>query len=263
MERLTALLFATVIVMSGLNSAALLMATLHDSPEDVTVTLDLEGLLPSLGTAVKPEQTAKPATAVKPAPEPVKVNPRKDTRWLISQLFNANSYLVVGDDAYCTDVLGTAKISHGLALGGAAQNPEGRTDKILTRRERDQGNLIIVGGPGVNPAAVEFGGYLGITYTLKRRASFTIHCEGRSIYLDLTKYPTEDICIIYLGKFNTRNVLMVWGYGWRGTYAGSMFLGDPANWEKYMGAHMLLLRWKDYNMDGLVQMSEITVEQNA
>jgi hypothetical protein len=168
-----------------LNSAALLMATLHDSPEDVTVTLDLEGLLPSPEIVEKPEITTKPSVDPKPAPEktnePAKVNPRKDTRWVISQLFNANSYLVVGDDAYCTDVLGTAKISHGLALGGAAQNPEGRTDKILTRRERDQGNLIIVGGPAVNPAAVEFGGYLGITYTLKRRASFTIHCEGRSI----------------------------------------------------------------------------------
>jgi hypothetical protein len=260
MERLTALLFATVIVMSGLNSAALLMATLHDPPEDMTVTLDLEGLLPA-GNVYNPEQTGEPATATKP--EPPKINPRKDTNWVVSQLFSTNSYFVVGDDAYCTDVLGTAKISHGLALGGAAQNPEGRTDKILTRRERDQGNLIIVGGPGINPAAVEFGGYLGITYTLNHRVSFTIHCERRSIYLDLTKYPSEDICIIYLGKFDTRNVLMVWGYGWQGTYAGSMFMGDPANWEKYRGSHMLLLRWKDYNMDGLVQMSEITVEQHA
>ena len=28
----------------------------------------------------------------------------------------------------------------------------------MGRKERDQGNLIIVGGPAVNPAAIEFGG---------------------------------------------------------------------------------------------------------
>jgi hypothetical protein len=150
-----------------------------------------------------------------------------------------------------------------LALGGISENPEGRTDTFLTHRERDQGNLIIVGGPAVNPAAVEFGGYFGISYKEKSRVSYTIFCERRSIYLDLANYPHEDICIIYLGELSTRNVLLVWGYGWRGTYAGSVFMGDPANWQAYEGAHLLLLRWKDYNRDGYVQMTEIIVEQYA
>jgi len=78
--------------------------------------------------------------------------------------------------------------------------------------------------------------------------------------VNLTRYPHEDVCIIYLEKFDTRNVMLVWGYGWQGTYAGSVFLGDPANWQEYEGAHLLLLRWKDYNRDGLVQIEEVTVE---
>lgn len=189
-----------------------------------------------------------------------KANPEKATLNCVTSLFDTNSYFVTGDTAYCTDVLGTAKISYGLALSGTSQNPEGRTDLILGRKERDQGNLIIVGGPAVNPAAIEFGGYCGISYEIKERVSFTITCERKSIYLDLTRYPHEDICIIYVEKFDTRNVMLVWGYGWQGTYAGSTFMGDPLNWEEYEGAHLLFLRWKDYNRDGLVQMGEIIVE---
>jgi len=147
-------------------------------------------------------------------------------------LFDSNSFYVVGDNAYCTDVLGTAQISYGLAQGGSLQSPEGRTDMILTRQERDTGNLIIVGGPGINEAAQEFGGYLGISYDRTPHTSFTIHCERKSIYLDSTHYPYEDVCIIYVGEFSSRNVMLVWGYGWQGTYAGSVFLRDPGNWEK-------------------------------
>jgi len=39
-----------------------------------------------------------------------------------------------------------------------------------------------------------------------------------------------------------------------------VFLRDPGNWEEYEGAHLLLLRWRDSNRDGLIQMEEITVE---
>ena len=37
----------------------------------------------------------------------------------INSFFQENSYFVIGEKAYNTDVLGTAKISYGLALGGA------------------------------------------------------------------------------------------------------------------------------------------------
>ena len=195
---------------------------------------------------------------------------RKVTQWLhgstgeaLPQLFDTSSYLVVGDDAYCTDVLGTAKISYGLALGGSSQNPEGRTHTILTNTEHDTGNLILVGGPAINPVAAEFDGYFSITYNYDSGGNppvFEISAEGSTITLNLNDYPNQDICIVYLAEYNGRNVMLVWGYGWRGTYAGSAFMGDPANWQAYEGAHMLMLRWTDSNADGLVQMSEITVE---
>lgn len=174
--------------------------------------------------------------------------------------FSTNSFFVVGNDAYCTDVLGTGKIAYGLAAGGVTENPEGRTHTILTTTEHTTGNLIGVGGPAINPIAVEFDTVFGVSYAYNPGVSFYIFCEEKSIYLNLTQYPTQDICVVYIGDENSRNVMLAWGYGWQGTYAGSMFMGTPANWQAYQGAHLLLLRWTDSSGDGLVQMSEVVVE---
>jgi hypothetical protein len=182
----------------------------------------------------------------------------------LASLFYSNTYFVAGNQAYCTDVLGSAKIAFGLAKGGVYENPEGRTDTILTSLEHMRGNLITVGGPAINPLSVEFGSKFGITYNYVQGRSFQIFCEGRSIYLDLTQYSYEDICIVYVGRYTsqyTQNIMLVWGYGWQGTYAGSVFIGNPATWQAYSGAHLVMLRWRDLNGDGLVQTGELLVEQ--
>ncbi|KYK35138.1 MAG: VCBS repeat-containing protein [Theionarchaea archaeon] len=184
----------------------------------------------------------------------------------IATLFDTYTFFVAGDNAYCTDVLGSAKIAFGLARGGTSGNPEGRTDLILTTTEHDTGNLIPVGGPGINPIADEFDGYFGITWNYDPGAIppvFQIFAEGYTLTLNLNDYPGEDICIVYIAEHNNRNVMLVWGYGWRGTYAGSAYIGDPSKWALHTGAHMLMIRWIDGNGDGLVQMGEIAVEQSV
>jgi hypothetical protein len=263
-DGIIALIVGMVLVMSGFNSVVLLIAM--DNPaEPITVTVDLTGLKPGLNPG--------PITELEGLQEDVQntdeTHPEDAAREAgqiqtpalhrLSPFFSTNSYFVVGDKAYCTDVLGTAKISYGLAAG-TAENPEGRTDSVLTELEHDTGNLIIVGGPAVNSVATEFGRYFRITYENHPDVSFKINAENKSIFLDLTEYPKEDICLVYLGHHKGRNVLMVWGYGWEGTYAGSVFAADPGTWEEYEGAHMFMLRWNDLNRDGLVQKSEITVE---
>ncbi len=184
----------------------------------------------------------------------------------LADLFSSGSLFVAGDQAYCVDVLGSAKIAFGLAEAGTLENPEGRTDLILTTAEHNTGNLIPVGGPAISPVADEFDNYFGITYNYDPGGSppvFEISADGVTITLDLTDYPGEDICIVYVAEHNGRNVMLVWGYGWQGTYAGSVFIGDPENWQTYAGAHVLMLRWVDQNGDGLVQSHEITVEHSA
>jgi hypothetical protein len=180
----------------------------------------------------------------------------------LATYFATSTFMVAGDNAYCTDVLGSAKVAYGLSDGGVTENPEGRTDVILTTTEHDTGNLIPVGGPAINPVADEFDTVFGITYTYVAGTSFTIFADGYSLNLNLANFPQRDICLVYLGEDSGRTVMLVWGYGWRGTYAGSAFIGNPDNWAAYTGAHMLMLRWIDSNGDLLVQMGEITVEQS-
>ena len=176
--------------------------------------------------------------------------------------FATNSFLVAGDAAYCTDVLGSARIAFGLAQGGVMENPEGRTDQLLTQEEFDTGNLITVGGPAINPVTDYFDNAFGVEYTYVPGETFEIWVLSCTITLDLTQYPHEDICVVYLRELSGRNILLVWGYGWQGTYAGSTFIGDPENWQVYSDSHMLQLRWTDTNGDGLVQMNEISVEHH-
>jgi hypothetical protein len=263
-DGIIALIVGMVLVMSGFNSVVLLIA-MENSTESITVAVDLTGLEPNMDPGPVTELEGLPDEVQHTGETQLEEDDHEVSQiqtpalHRLSPLFNTNSYFVVGDKAYCTDVLGTAKISYGLAAG-TAENPEGRTDSVLTELEHDTGNLIIVGGPAVNPIATEFGRYFRITYENHPDVSFKINAENESIFLDLTEYPKEDICLVYLGHHKGRNVLMVWGYGWEGTYAGSVFAADPETWELYEGAHMFMLRWNDLNRDGLVQKSEITVE---
>ncbi len=178
--------------------------------------------------------------------------------------FNTYTFLVAGDTAYCMDVLGAGKIAFGLAEGGVTESPEGRTDLLLTQQEFDTGNLIPVGGPAINPVTGHFNLAFGVEYNYDPGGTppvFEISAVGVTITLNLEDYPGEDICIIYLREHNGRKVMLVWGYGWRGTYAGSLFIGNPENWETYYQSNMVMLRWRDSNGDRLVQVDEIHVEQ--
>ncbi|MBU7026563.1 MAG: hypothetical protein HXS48_06445, partial [Theionarchaea archaeon] len=131
----------------------------------------------------------------------------------IPSLFDSDNFHVVGDTAYCTDVLGTANLSWIFGFH-SGEIPEGRTDRILPYNEYERGNLLITGGPAVSPLAEEFGNYFGITYTYYPGVSFEIFCEGESIFLDLRDYPHRDIALVYLGREieNERTILLVWGY---------------------------------------------------
>lgn len=121
-------------------------------------------------------------------------------------------------------------------------------------------NIIIVGGPRAVYVTDAVNQAFGITYTYKPEDTFEIQCEGASIVLDLDKYPLEDICIVYIGEYNQKKTMLIWGYGQEGTKAGVLFAGDPEMWQPFKNARMLMLRWRDGNNDSTVQVSEVTVE---
>ncbi len=181
----------------------------------------------------------------------------------IPSLFGGFAFHVVGDQAKCTDVLGTANVSWAFGDQGI-DRPEGKTDILLTAYEHSYGNLIPVGGPAINPVADECDQYFGITYYYDPNPYnpiFQIFAEGHTITLDLDYYPLRDVCIVYIGQYNNRTILLIWGYGWQGTYAGTIFMSNPANWTYYAGCHLLLLKWyDDLNPDGFIQYYEIIAE---
>ena len=176
----------------------------------------------------------------------------------IPSLFDSDNVHVVGDTAYCTDVLGTANLSWIFGFH-SVEIPEGRTDRILPYEEYERGNLLLTGGPAVNPLAEEFDQYFNVSYDYQPGLYFQIMSDGQSLRLNLSEYPHKDICIIHLGHHNNRNVLIIWGYGWQGTYAGTLFMTYPSYWNIFSNYHMLLLEWEDQNWDGLVQIDEILV----
>jgi hypothetical protein len=269
-DRMISLVLILVVVMSGVNSVVVLVAV-GDSgvPGHITVTVDPAMLFSELQESPVPIPTVYSVEEDEPETEYESdiadvdnTDHLRETFHTLATLFRKNSYLIVGEKAETPDVLGAANISYALAWGGCQQNPESRTDMLLTDEEHDTGNLIVVGGPAVNELAVELGKLLRITYEYNINESFKINAESKSIYLDLEKYPEEDICIVYLREFRGRNILMVWGYGWQGTLAGSIFVANPDTWKDYEDCRMVFLRWKDLNEDGLIQESEITVEES-
>ncbi|KYK36988.1 MAG: hypothetical protein AYK18_11080 [Theionarchaea archaeon DG-70] len=210
-------------------------------------------------------QVTYPYPHTLPAPPPGDWFLYDPTFGYMSYLFGGNGFHVVGDQAYCTDVLGTANVSW--VFGKYyMERPEGRTHTILQDIEHNSGNLLITGGPAVNPVADEFDQYFNISYVYQPNQPdpfFEISSDGYTLRLDLDDYPYKDICIIHLGRQSSRNVLLVWGFGWEGTYAGTLVVADSSFWSTYSGYHMLLLEWIDTNLDGLVQLSEVSVKYAA
>ena len=80
------------------------------------------------------------------------------------------------------------------------ERPEGRTHTLLSSTEHQTGNLIITGGPAVNPAAQEFDNYFDISYVYCPGSFFQITTDTYTLTLNLSDYPHKDIFIIHLGK---------------------------------------------------------------
>ncbi|MBU6999100.1 MAG: hypothetical protein HXS42_15750, partial [Theionarchaea archaeon] len=196
-DRMISLVLVLVVVMSGVNSVVVLVAVSDsDVPGHITVTVDPATLLSGLQESPAPllefyslddfdsEVDYEPEYS-----EADNTNSLRETFHTLASLFRKNSYLIVGEKAETPDVLGAANLSYALAWGGCQENPESRTDMLLTNEEHDTGNLIVVGGPAVNEIAVELGRLLRITYEYNINESFKINAESQSIYLDLEKYP--------------------------------------------------------------------------
>jgi hypothetical protein len=184
-DRMISLVLVLAVVMSGVNSVVVLVAV-GDSgvPGHITVTVDPATLFSELQESPVPApeiysaEEDEPETDYKSDIVDVdNTDHLRETFHELATLFRGNSYLIVGEKAETPDVLGAANISYALAWGGCQENPESRTDMLLTDEEHDTGNLIVVGGPAVNELAVELGKLLRITYEYNINESFKINAS--------------------------------------------------------------------------------------
>ncbi|KYC50676.1 MAG: hypothetical protein AMQ22_01422 [Candidatus Methanofastidiosum methylothiophilum] len=121
--------------------------------------------------------------------------------------------------------------------------------------------LVVVGGPVINSKTKELNDAFGIMY---EETQDRVLITAKDLTLSKPKIGSgEDIGIIYFGKSNNSNVLMLWGASREGTFAAGLILEDPTNLQKYGNSQFLLLKWKDNNGDQFVQKDEITITSEA
>lgn len=169
--------------------------------------------------------------------------------------FATDLVLITGENAHYTDILGCTKIAY------AIDEINSVNSITMAAEPLNSGNIICAGGPAINPYTKYYDEYFGITYEYTPGNQFTIKSEGHSVSLNTGTCEHEGICIVYLGEHNNQYILLVWGYSWRCTYAGTLFISDAETWQKYHDAHVLLLTWRDTNRDGHVQKSEVSVKE--
>lgn len=121
--------------------------------------------------------------------------------------------------------------------------------------------LVVIGGPVINSKTKELNDAFGIMY---EETQDRVLITAKDLTLSKAKIGSgEDIGIIYFGKSNNSNVLMLWGASREGTFAAGLILEDQTNLQKYGNSQFLLLKWKDNNGDQFVQKDEITITSEA
>ncbi len=173
----------------------------------------------------------------------------------VSSAFSNGTVFVTGKDANSLDLLARDTVSKSFkemgVLGTNTLDFEAPSNK----------SLVVVGGPAINSKTNELNGLFGITY---EETEDKILITAKDITLSKPRIGVgEDIGIIYFGKSNDSNILMLWGASREGTFAAALILEDPTNLEKYGNSQFLLLKWKDNNGDLFVQKDEITITSEA
>jgi len=169
--------------------------------------------------------------------------------------FSNGTVMVTGQNANSLDLLTRDTVSKNFKENG-----------ILSKNSTDleapsDKQIVVIGGPEINSKTKDLNSIFGVKYEeTQDRVSIT----AKDITLTKSKFSLgEDIGIIYFGKSNNVNVLMLWGAGREGTFASGLIVEDMKTLQKYGNSQFLLLKWKDANGDLFVQKEEISITSEA
>ncbi|NMC75875.1 MAG: DUF4430 domain-containing protein [Candidatus Methanofastidiosa archaeon] len=169
--------------------------------------------------------------------------------------FKNGTVMVTGHNANSLDLLTRDTVSKSFKENGILS--KNSTDLEATSGKQ----LVVIGGPIVNSKTKELNSLFGVKY---EETQDKILITAKDITLSKQKIGSgEDIGIIYFGKENNMDVLMLWGASREGTFAAGLILEDKTNLEKYGNSQFLLLKWKDANGDQFVQKEEVSITSEA
>ncbi|MDX9798312.1 MAG: S-layer protein [Bacteroidales bacterium] len=173
----------------------------------------------------------------------------------VESAFSNGTVFVTGKNASSLDLLTRDTVSKSFKEMGVLST------NSLDFEATSNKQLVVVGGPVINSKTRELNDAFGIMY---EETQDRVLITAKDLTLSKPKIGSdEDIGIIYFGKSDSSNVLMLWGASREGTFAAGLILEDRANLEKYGNSQFLLLKWKDNNGDQFVQKDEITITSEA
>jgi len=169
--------------------------------------------------------------------------------------FSNGAVFVTGSAANSLDLLARDTVSKSFKENGVLST------NALDSEAPSNKQLIVIGGPLVNSKARELNELFGVRY---EETNDRILITAKDLTLSKPKLGSgEDIGIVYFGKANNQNVLMLWGASREGTFAAALIAEDESSLQKYANSQFLLLKWKDNNGDQFVQKDEISLTSEA
>lgn len=173
----------------------------------------------------------------------------------VPSVFSNGTVFVTGKNANSLDLLTRDTVSKSFkemgVLSTTSLDFEAPTNK----------SLVLIGGPTINSKTRELNDAFGIRY---EETQDRIIITAKDISISKSRIGLgEDIGIIYFGKSNNSNILVLWGASREGTFAAGLILEDSENLQKYGNSQFLLLKWKDNNGDLFVQKDEISITSEA
>ena len=173
----------------------------------------------------------------------------------VPSAFSNGAVFVTGKNANSLDLLTRDTTSKGFKEMGIL-NTNSLDFEVPSNK-----SLVVIGGPAINSKTKELNNAFGVRY---EETQDRILITAKDITLSKPKISVgEDIGIIYFGKHNGFNVLMLWGASREGTFAAGLILEDRANLQKYANSQFILLKWKDTNGDLFVQKDEISITSES
>ena len=167
-------------------------------------------------------------------------------------LFHANSYLVVGENAASIDMIGGIRLINELAYTGSNIVPMFDSEASGDTAH----NILAVGGPMANSITADLNDNMGISLS-SDATKYTISISGwKSFDVPKSWEGSEDLAVVAVREVGGRNIMVVWGITGQGTWAASEYISEP-DIRSQLKTNTAIIHWKDVDGDTSVSPDDL------